>query len=223
MIERFSPFPSICQKAAVTQALGFLLTFSLSSTSVCGQKMLISIFFNLRRAEKPPKGREKMRRSVPASHLNTWSCLWFRVVVFYFIIFSVLCLSLLWFCSLPPVSPLSLLPLFFLLLHFIFIFIFFSVFIFMKNLYLHSSGRGGNPQRVLFLCCRWRWPGELAFDGRVDTLCYLETLRMTPESLVRLSGRGHLVRKRRAPGPRVHLLQMVQPSRLLISLSFPFF
>ena len=185
--------------------------------------MLSPIFFNLRRAEKPPKGREKMRRSVPASHLNTWSCLWFRVVVFYFVVFLILCLSLLRLCSLPPVSPpLSLLlPVFRLLLRFIFIF--FSIFIFMKNLHLHSSGHGGNPQRVLFLCCRWRWPGELAFDGHVDTLCYLETLRMTPGSLVWLSGRRHLVRKRRAPGPRAHLARAVQPSRLLISLLFPFF
>lgn len=60
----------------------------------------------------------------------------------------------------------------------------------MKNLHLHSSGRGGNPQRrVLFLCCRWRWPGELAFDGH-GPLCYLEALRMTPGSPVHSQGAG---------------------------------
>lgn len=40
-------------------ALVFLLTFSLSSTSVCGRKMLISIFFNLQPAEILPKARGK--------------------------------------------------------------------------------------------------------------------------------------------------------------------
>lgn len=40
-------------------ALVFLLTFSLSSTSVCGRKMLISISFNLQPDEILPKARGK--------------------------------------------------------------------------------------------------------------------------------------------------------------------
>lgn len=28
-----------------------------------------------------------MRRSIPASHLNTWTCLWFGLLVFYLILF----------------------------------------------------------------------------------------------------------------------------------------
>ena len=201
MIEHFLPFPSICQKAAVTYCFSIFADIFFIKHICLWSKDAYSYFLQPTAGWETAKRKgenETIHPSITLKHLDLpvvrAGCL-----LFYFLI---LCLSLPWFCSLPPGSPppLSLfLPLFFLLLLFIFNFIL-SVFIFMKNLHLHSSGRRGNPQRILFLCCRWRWPSELAFDGRVDTLCYLETLRMTPGSLDRLSGCGHLVGKRRAPG-----------------------
>ena len=226
MIDIFYLFPLSVRKLLWHTALVFLLTFSLSSTSVCGQKMLIPIFFNLRRAEKPPKGREKMRRSIPASHLNTWTCLWFGLLVFYLILFFNIVSEppvVLPFATrisssslslpaslLPPPPPLH--------LHLI-------------RLHIHEespftffwSQRKSAEDFISLL------PVALAQWISLWRLCGHSLLSWNPKNDPRVPGPAPRVwapgGKTQGPGPRAHVHWRFSPpaARLLISLLFPFF